>query len=53
MKADEHVAITGANGLGKSTLLNALMPDVNVPAERLLYMPQKSPPNRAESFFAI
>ena len=41
MKADEHVAITGANGMGKSTLLNALMPGVNVPEERLLYMPQE------------
>lgn len=39
MASADRIAITGANGLGKSTLLSALEP--NVPQERLIYMPQE------------
>jgi len=36
-----RVALVGPNGLGKSTLLRALAPRFNVPAERLTSVPQE------------
>jgi macrolide transport system ATP-binding/permease protein len=36
-----RVAITGGNGLGKSTLLRHLRQHLNLDADRLLYMPQE------------
>ena len=41
MKPEDRVAITGLNGLGKSTLLRHLLPGLNVPAEHLTEMPQE------------
>ena len=37
----DRVALTGPNGLGKSTLLRALAPRFNVPAEHLTLVPQE------------
>ena len=37
----DRVALVGANGLGKSTLLSALRPRFNVPPERLTFVPQE------------
>jgi len=39
--ADEHVAITGSNGCGKSTLVRHLLRQSSVPADRLVYLPQE------------
>ncbi len=47
--ADVHLAVqrtsrirvTGSNGIGKSTLLGALLGGAHVPASRLLYLPQE------------
>ena len=36
-----RIAITGANGMGKSTLLAALKGQLNVPDDHLIYMPQE------------
>lgn len=38
---DDRVALTGPNGLGKSTLLRFLAPRFNVPPERLTLVPQE------------
>jgi len=37
----DRIAIVGANGIGKSTLLRHLLPRANVPPERLLSVPQE------------
>ena len=37
----DRIALTGPNGLGKSTLLRALAPRFNVPAEHLVLVPQE------------
>lgn len=44
---EDRVAITGANGLGKSTLLRHILPDLNVPEERVVYLPQELSAERA------
>ncbi|MFT5086996.1 MAG: macrolide transport system ATP-binding/permease protein [Planctomycetota bacterium] len=41
LKPDARVALQGVNGGGKSTLLKHLLPQFNVPADRLVYMPQE------------
>ena len=41
MTPDARVALTGANGLGKSTLVKSLLPRANVDSERLLVVPQE------------
>lgn len=38
---DDRIALTGANGLGKSTLLRLVASRANVPAERTLVVPQE------------
>ena len=38
---DSRVHVSGPNGIGKSTLLNALLANARVPAERLVYLPQE------------
>lgn len=37
----DRIALTGANGLGKSTLLRFLRPLFNVPQEHLVFVPQE------------
>lgn len=37
----DRIALTGPNGLGKSTLLRALAPRFNVPPEHLVFVPQE------------
>ena len=37
----DRIALTGPNGLGKSTLLKRLLQNVNVPPERLISVPQE------------
>lgn len=41
MKPQDRVAITGLNGVGKSTLLRHILKKVNVPAVNLTKMPQE------------
>lgn len=41
MKPQDRVAITGVNGVGKSTLFRCILENVNVPAENLTKMPQE------------
>lgn len=38
---DDRIAITGANGTGKSTLLRYLLARLNVDTDRLVYLPQE------------
>ncbi len=38
---DSRVRVTGPNGIGKSTLLNALLANASVPAAHLLHLPQE------------
>ena len=37
----DRVAITGANGLGKSTLLNKLVPAAGLDQDKMIYLPQE------------
>ena len=41
VRPDDRIALVGANGLGKSTLLKHLLAQANVPEERLLVIPQE------------
>lgn len=41
MKPDERIAVSGRNGAGKSTLLRHLLKQVNVPDDKVVYMPQE------------
>ncbi len=41
MKPEDQVAITGLNGLGKSTLIRFILTRVNVPLEKIIEMPQE------------
>ena len=38
---DDRIAISGANGLGKTTLVKHLLAHANLPEERVLYVPQE------------
>ncbi len=52
LAADARVALTGANGAGKSTLLEHIVPQLNLPRERVLYMPQELPARQAAALLA-
>lgn len=41
IRPDERIALMGANGLGKSTLLKALIAQANLEPERMLCIPQE------------
>ena len=41
VRPDDRIALTGDNGLGKSTLLRTLLAQANVEPERLLVIPQE------------
>ena len=41
MRPTDHIAITGANGLGKSTLLRHILANLDLPPERLVHVPQE------------
>lgn len=41
MRPTDRVALTGANGLGKTTLLRYLLERLNVEPDRLVYVPQE------------
>lgn len=42
-----RIAITGPNGVGKSTLLSTIPPLLNAPEERVVYIPQEIDANRS------
>jgi macrolide transport system ATP-binding/permease protein len=41
MKPDDRVAVTGPNGGGKSTLIRRIVESLDIPPERLTYVPQE------------
>ena len=41
MRPDDRVAITGPNGAGKSSLVEVIIAALNVPVERVVYVPQE------------
>ncbi len=41
MQPGDRIALTGPNGAGKSTLVRRIVSSVNVPSERLVYVPQE------------
>ncbi|HUU28734.1 MAG TPA: ATP-binding cassette domain-containing protein [archaeon] len=41
IKCDERIAVTGPNGSGKSTLIKHIVGSLNMPKERLTYIPQE------------
>ena len=49
MKPEDRVAVTGLNGLGKSTLIRFILKNVNVPAEKIIEMPQEVSPAMARN----
>ena len=48
MRPDDRIALTGANGSGKSTLINTLVRTVDLPPERVTYIPQEIPHQQAK-----
>ena len=49
MRPDDRIALTGANGSGKSTLITRLIKSVELPPERVTYIPQEIPRQQAEA----
>jgi macrolide transport system ATP-binding/permease protein len=43
MKPTDRIALTGPNGSGKSTLIRHIVATLNLPGERLVYLPQEIP----------
>lgn len=41
MKPKDRIAITGANGLGKSTLIQTILSSLLLPKDRVIYLPQE------------
>jgi ATPase subunit of ABC transporter with duplicated ATPase domains len=49
LKPEDRVAVTGLNGLGKSTLIHHLISQANVPVEHLTVLPQEVDAARARA----
>ncbi len=47
MRPADRIALTGPNGVGKSTLIEYIFQCVNLPPEKVLYMPQELHASRA------
>ncbi|MBN2134899.1 MAG: ABC-F family ATP-binding cassette domain-containing protein [Acidobacteria bacterium] len=41
MKPDDRIALTGVNGSGKSTLIKHIMESLNLPDDKVVYIPQE------------
>ncbi len=41
MRPDDRIAFTGPNGVGKSTLVHLIVTTLNMPEERITYIPQE------------
>ena len=41
MLRDDRIAITGANGMGKTTFIRHILNHINIPNEHLVYLPQE------------
>jgi ATPase subunit of ABC transporter with duplicated ATPase domains len=41
MRSTDHIALTGQNGAGKSTFIRHILNRLDIPAERLIYIPQE------------
>ncbi|MCL1857604.1 MAG: ATP-binding cassette domain-containing protein, partial [Kiritimatiellaeota bacterium] len=52
MEPTDRVALTGANGLGKTTLIRHILKNVNVPEERLIYLPQEITAEESEAILS-
>jgi ATPase subunit of ABC transporter with duplicated ATPase domains len=48
----DRIALTGANGMGKSTLVRHLLQHVNVPADHLIHVPQEITAAETRRIFA-
>lgn len=48
MRVSDRIAVTGQNGAGKSTFIKHLLSLVNLPAEKVIVMPQEVPAEVAE-----
>ena len=52
IKPDDRIAITGNNGVGKSTWINYALPRLNVPRENVVVLPQEVPASVAREVVA-
>jgi len=52
MTPGDRIALTGANGSGKSTLIRRILGVVELPPERLVYLPQEIDGRTSRSIFA-
>lgn len=52
MLRHDRIAITGANGLGKSTLIRHILRSSNIPEENLIYLPQEVDLGRTRNIMA-
>jgi len=48
----DRIALTGENGLGKSTILRAFLPKLKIDKERLIYIPQEITADEAKQILA-
>jgi ATPase subunit of ABC transporter with duplicated ATPase domains len=51
LRPDDRVAIVGPNGAGKSTLVRHLISCINLPDQRIVYVPQEIDRTRAAQIF--